>query len=179
MRIISGKLGGRRLDKKVNSNVRPTTDRAKEQLFNTLENFVDLDDKYFLDLFAGSGSVGLEAVSRGAYVTFNDKEFKNTVLIKDYLREFNFGIHKVFKTPFNVFLKKINSKFDIIFADPPYESDFYSDILDMVLKYDLLFDNGILILEKRTNQYIEYTNFELLKEKQSGSSTFIFLELKT
>ena len=119
MRIISGEFGGRRIKIPRNLPIRPTTDQAKEGIFNIISNKVDLVGLKILDLFSGSGMVGLEFISRGAKVTFVEKNVQCVKHISSTLNELNIT-SKIIKQDVFKFLSNCNSNFDIIFADPPY-----------------------------------------------------------
>ena len=148
MRIISGTLKGRRLNPPSNLPVRPTTDMAKEGFFNILNNYVDYEDCEVMDLFAGTGSITFEFVSRGAKsVTSVDVNGPCTDFIKREATRLNVqNLHVVRADVFDL-LKRAYKKFDIIFADPPYAHEGLDKLPDMVFEKELLTDDGILILE--------------------------------
>lgn len=148
MRIIAGNLKGRRLNPPANLPVRPTTDMAREALFNILNNYVDYEDCAVMDLFAGTGAVSIEFVSRGAKnVTAIDINSSCTDYIKTAIKQFNINnIHVVRADVFDL-LKRAYKKFDIIFADPPYALQDLSKIPDLVFQSDVLNPDGIFILE--------------------------------
>lgn len=148
MRIIAGTLRGRRLNPPDNLPVRPTTDMARESLFNILNNYVDYDECSVLDLFAGTGAVSLEFVSRGARdVTSIDINAQCTDFIK--LCTLQFGVKNLRVVRADVFdlLKHPNRRFDIVFADPPYAIESLDTLPDLVFDHQLLTDDGIFILE--------------------------------
>lgn len=148
MRIIAGQLRGRRLNPPANLPVRPTTDMARESLFNILNNYVDYEECSVLDLFAGTGAVSLEFVSRGAKsVTSIDINNGCTDYIKSAAAQFKVdNIHVVRADVFDL-LKRANRKFDIVFADPPYSLQDLSKLPDIVFGSDILEDDGIFVLE--------------------------------
>lgn len=150
---------------------------ARESLFNILENLSDITHKSFLDLFAGSGIVGIEAISRGARKsTFVDINLKNLQSIKSNLLEFKIENYaKTIRSNFKSYLNK-KEKFDLIFADPPYDKDFYGEILMNLKKNNNLNENGYLILESRSNKLIDPFGFELIKEKRISGSKFLILQ---
>lgn len=148
MRIIAGNLRGRRLNPPQNLPVRPTTDMARESLFNILNNYVDYEDCSVMDLFAGTGAVSLEFVSRGAReVTSIDINNQCTDFIKQCATQF--GINNLHVVRADVFdlLKRANRRFDIVFADPPYAIDNLAALPDLVFDRVVLTDDGIFILE--------------------------------
>jgi len=149
MRIIAGKLRGRRLNPPANLPVRPTTDMARESLFNILNNYVDYEECSVMDLFAGTGAVSLEFISRGAKeVTSVDINNACTEYIKSAARQLQVdGLIHVVRADVFDFLKRAYKKFDIIFADPPYALENLSTLPQMVFDKQLLNDDGIFILE--------------------------------
>lgn len=148
MRIIAGNLRGRRLNPPQNLPVRPTTDMARESLFNILNNYVDYEDCAVMDLFAGTGAVSLEFVSRGVReVTSIDINSQCTDFIKQCAAQLCVSnLHVVRADVFDL-LKRANRKFDIIFADPPYALEGLPQLPDLVFGRDVLTDDGIFILE--------------------------------
>lgn len=148
MRIIAGKLHGRRLNPPDNLPVRPTTDMARESLFNILNNYVDYEECTVMDLFAGTGAVSLEFVSRGAKaVTSVEINNSCTEFIKDTARKFGVDNIHVVRADVYDLLKRAYKKFDIIFADPPYSSEGLGTLPDLVFEKDLLTEDGIFVLE--------------------------------
>lgn len=148
MRIIAGSLKGRRLNPPANLPVRPTTDMARESLFDILNNYVDYEECVVMDLFAGTGAVSLEFVSHGV------KEV-TSVEINNQCAEFirqsalRFGVNNIHVVRADVFdlLKRAYKKFDIVFADPPYSCEDLPKLPDMIFGKDLLTENGIFVLE--------------------------------
>ena len=155
MRIIGGKYKRRRFDVPSNFEARPTTDMAKENLFNVLSNLIDFEGIMALDLFAGTGAIGFELVSRGAREVISvEKNHAHYRFINKVKQELN----AVELHPFNgdVFRfiknKSLRGKFSFIFADPPYNLSGFKDIPATILENNLLSDNGIFIFE-HSNQY--------------------------
>ena len=148
MRIISGSLRGRRLNPPANLPVRPTTDMARESLFNILNNYVDFEDCTVLDLFAGTGAVSFEFISRGARaVTSIDINAQCTDYIKaESARLALRNIHVVRADVFDL-LKRATQQFDIVFADPPYAIESLPSLPDLVFSKNILTPDGIFILE--------------------------------
>lgn len=176
MRITGGELKGRVIKGKLPDSVRPTTDMARETLFNILDNLVDLDGIKILDLFAGSGIVSFEAISRGIkHAEMIDISGQNIKQIKENITLFRIQDQaQPIRSNFKKALKSEN-KYDLIFADPPYDSGFYQTIIDLVIEFDKLNNGGILILEHRPEINFNYYEFELLKERASGSTKFTIL----
>ena len=153
MRIISGSSKGKKLYSPEDDRVRPTSDRAREGLFSSLESaFGNFSDLYFLDLFAGTGAVGVEALSRGAEVVhaveadFNELADRNFDLVLNPVGKF-----KVFKSQAKRFLESDHALcYDIIFMDPPYEvsNEQISELLEIVKTRKLIQPKGIITIER-------------------------------
>lgn len=178
MRIIAGLLKGRRLNPPTSLPVRPTTDMARESLFNILNNYVDYEDCSVLDLFAGTGAVSLEFISRGVKdVTSIDVNAQCTDFIKDTARQFN--INNIHVVRFDVFdlIKRAYKKFDIVFADPPYALENLSKLPDLIFEHNLLSEDGIFILEHpREYQFDEHPHF--WQHRNYGKVNFTFFAQK-
>ncbi len=177
MRIISGKYKGRRITAPKNLPIRPTTDRAKEALFNILRNQYHFPQLKVLDLFTGSGGIAYEFASRGSKdIQAVDKNFPVIKFVKKISNEFDFPI-KVIKYDVARFLDKTTDRYDIIFADPPY--DFSVEeltlIIDKVFERNLLKTDGQLILEHIDR--LDFSNHPHFKETRVyGLSKFSFFE---
>lgn len=163
MRIISGNLKGKKIKIPKNLHVRPTTDKAREGLFNILVNRFNIEDIKVLDLFAGSGSISYEFASRGcSNIIAVDNNYDCIKHIQRMKRNLNIKIETLkldaLRTP-----NYIKKKFDIIFADPPYKYKKHEEIKKLFLSKKLLEDNGSLIIEHDRNTKFESTNVELRK----------------
>jgi len=169
MRVISGKYKGKKLIGFDIDGTRPTMDRVKESLFASIQNYIK--NSIILDLFAGSGSLGIEALSNGsieAYFVDNNIELIN--IIKKNTYEINDKIHIMksdYRSALEIF-KNSNLKFDIIFLDPPYKLNLINDCLMKIVEYNLLSEDGIIVCEYETEE-IENSNLILVKEKKYGS----------
>jgi len=174
MRIIAGNLRGRRLNPPNNLPVRPTTDMARESLFNILNNYVDYEECSVLDLFAGTGAVSLEFVSRGARsVTSVDINNACTEFIKNTARQFSVNnIHVVRADVFDL-LKRANSSFDIVFADPPYALQDLPQLPDLVFQSGLVGDDGIFIIEHPKEYQFEQHQY-FWQHRAYGKVNFTF-----
>lgn len=172
MRIITGEYRGRKLESPKTNDVRPTTDKVKEAMFSILMPY--LQGARCLDLFAGTGALGLEALSRGAdYCLFCDKERSSIALIKENIRKC--GAESKSRVIFGDYMKALEhaeGKFDIIILDPPYAAGLYEKCLASIEKLDLLDDEGIIILEheKNLDLPISVGKYSKLKEKKYGST---------
>lgn len=148
MRIVSGRYKRRVISAPKNLPVRPTTDMAKEGLFNILGNYFDFNNKRVLDLFAGTGNISYEFVSRGcSSVTSVDQDFGCVRFIKETAKKLEMDELQAIKQDVFRFIAITKSKYDIIFADPPYKLDNIADISNKVFDNGLLAANGWLIIE--------------------------------
>jgi len=156
MRVITGTARGRRLKTPENYDIRPTTDNVKESLFNIIQ--FDIEGRRVLDLFAGTGQLGIECLSRGASsAVFVDESTAAVKIVKENLKTCALE-GAVFQTDAISFLRSCTVKFDIIFVDPPYDSDLYEEVLKTINLVDILSDGGIIICEaRRTRQLPEMT----------------------
>ena len=164
MRIISGKYKGKKLNGFNIEGTRPTMDRVKESLFGMIQTYIP--DSIVLDLFAGSGALGLEAVSNGAkecYLIDNNVEAIKS--IKENSQNFEEQLNIIY-IDYKKFLKTTNKKFDIIFLDPPYKEKQLDTSLRIIEERGLLNKNGIVICEYEIGE--PHTNLELIKEKSYG-----------
>ena len=176
MRIISGKFGGRRLTPPGKIPARPTTDKAKEALFNILSNRYDLSHLQVLDLFAGTGNISFEFISRGSPdVVAVERNFSSVSFIKRVKEELGAPELQAVRADVFRFLKTDTGRYDLIFADPPYDLHNFADIVHTVLERKLLKKNGCLIIEHST--LVNTGNLPGFREKrQYGQSGFSFFE---
>lgn len=176
MRIIGGTHKGKVIRPPQGLPVRPTTDLAKESLFNILNNRIDFEETKVLDLFAGTGNISLEFASRNApSVLAVEQNFKCVNFISETAKSLNFTNLKVIRADAFAFIKKINSKFDLIFADPPYDLKLFEKIYEKVFLHDLLCDEGVLIIEH--DRYVQFEKYEFfLEERKYGKVHFSFFQ---
>lgn len=179
MRIVSGKHKGRRIMAPANLPARPTTDMAKEALFNILNNEYYFDQISVLDLFSGIGSISLEFASRGSsHIVSVDSHHGCVNFLEKTNAELQCGIQTVKSDAF-AFLEKSNQKFDIIFADPPYDMEIerFQKLVALIFEKDLLNEDGKLIIEhgQQTN-LSDQQNFDQLRKY--GSNIFSFFSPK-
>lgn len=148
MRIISGTYGGRRLSPPKNITARPTTDFAKESLFNLLNNRLDFEGIDVLDLFAGTGGIGIECVSRGAReVTAVEIAHVQQNWIISCCKQLGIKNLSVIRGDVFKFLSACRMKYDFIFADPPYALEQLPTLPDVILQKDILKEEGLLVIE--------------------------------
>jgi len=177
MRIIAGALRGRRLNPPTSLPVRPTTDMARESLFNILNNYVDYEECRVLDLFAGTGAVSLEFVSRGAKaVTSIDISNACTDYIKSVSMQFKVDNMHVVRADVFDLLKRANQQFDIVFADPPYALHDLPKLPDLVFDSGVLTDDGIFILE-HPKEFVFEDHPHFWQHRAYGKVNFTFFAM--
>ena len=179
MRIISGSHRGRNIKTPTNLPVRPTTDLAKESLFNILNNNFDFEELDVLDLFAGTGNISYEFASRGAQrVVSVDNNFRCAEFIKKAAQEYGFNkVITVQRANVFVFLKYPQVPFDLIFADPPYEMEDIETIPELIFNQKLLKKDGWLILEhSKANTFKDHPF--LLQQRNYGKVNFSIFSLE-
>ena len=178
MRIIGGKYKGRRITPATGFKARPTTDFARESLFNILNNRVDYESITVLDLFGGTGSISFEFESRGVpEIHLVEKDLRHISGIKKIIKEVGFSSIKTIHIDARAFLKACSAKYDIIFADPPYDIPWLKEIPDLVLSADIIKENGVLILEHpRDMSFISHPCF--FEHRNYGGVNFSFFGKK-
>ena len=174
MRIISGKYRGRTIVPPRNLRARPTTDFAKENLFNVLVNLVDFEELDVLDLFSGTGSISYEFASREARsVTSVEVNSVHHNFIRQTAKELKFENFYAVKANVFLYLKSCTKQFDLIFSDAPYDLEGSEEVIRLVFERDLLADDGILIFEHSKDQ--DVSNFPNYWQTRSyGSVQFSF-----
>ena len=179
MRIISGKYKGKRLIAPKKLPVRPTTDMAKEALFNILNNRFYFDELKVLDLFSGTGNISFEFASRGTEkITAVDGHQGCVRYISKTAQELDFTI-KTVKSDVYKFLKNTPEKFDLVFADPPYDFDTeqFLNIASLVFERELLLEDGVLIIE-HSDQTDLSQHPQFSEERKYGGNIFSFFEVE-
>lgn len=189
MRIIGGNLRGTKLYSLEGDNTRPTLDRVKESLFNMIQ--FDIQDVTFLDLFAGSGQIGLEALSRGAKrVLFCDNSIEAISIInknieKTHMKETTEVYNKSFDDLLKTLNKNQKEKIDIIYIDPPYKTDFAYISTKLILEQKLIDENSIVIVETDREDIIDkiekleqQENIEIYNKRKYGRAYLIFLRYR-
>lgn len=182
MRVISGKARGKKLLSQQGLNTRPTLDRVKESLFNILQPRIE--NAKILDLFAGSGALGIEALSRGAeFAVFCDDNDSAYKIIKKNIEGARVTEQAdVLNEDYAIVLKQLQNKkseFDIIFLDPPYRTDFALNSLKIILEYKLLANEGIVIIEtddkNLKEKILNIDGIEIFDERKYGKVILIFI----
>ncbi|MBZ9787487.1 RsmD family RNA methyltransferase [Psychroflexus sp. CAK57W] len=180
MRIVSGRLKGRRIIAPKKLPVRPTTDMAKEGLFNILNNRLHFKDLEVIDLFAGIGSISFEFISRGTErVTAVDANFDCIKFLTKTSEELDIDLN-IIKSDVIDFLGKTHLKADLIFADPPYDLpvEDFQKIENLVRERALLNEDGILIIEHSKHTSLEHID-TYTEQRRYGNSVFSFFQIKS
>ena len=174
MRIIGGTHRGRRIQAPKNLPIRPTTDFAKEGLFNVLHHKIVIDGLNVLDLFGGSGNMSYEFASRGAIeVLAVDINAQCVRFINQAANSFSFKTVKAIKSDVFKFISKSTYQFDLIFADPPYKMDSFDELPDLILTSTLLKKDGLLIIEHpREVDFSNHASYEQMKTYGNVNFTF-------
>ena len=178
MKIISGEFKGKTLKGFDIDGTRPTMDRVKESLFGTIQNYVP--DSVVLDLFSGSGNLGIEALSnRAKFCYFNDNNIKCIKTINKVINELNITdkskvLNMHYKKALNYFSNNKIS-FDLIFLDPPYKMNILNEVIDYIHNNNLINKNGLIICEI-DNIYLNIDYYEKIKEKKYGDKYIVIFK---
>ena len=177
MIVSSGKFKGRKLADNHYAHIRPTADIVKQAIFNKLTD--EVQDAKVLDLFCGTGALGIEAISRGAKeVVFADKDPRSIAQTKSNLKSLAISDARVIRGDFKEVLKKLQGeKFDIILLDPPYMSGVYEGTLSLIRDYELLSEEGIVVCEHEKNVKIEGEGFKQLDQKRYGIKMVTYMSI--
>lgn len=172
MRIITGRYKGRRFDIPRTFKARPTTDFAKENIFNVLQGYTDFDGKTALDLFAGTGSISLELASRGCQqVVSVEADRDHAAFIRQCFAKLGADNQLLIRGDVFKFLKICRQSFDFIFADPPYALRELAQIPDLILESTLLRPDGLLVFEHgKDHDFSQHPRF--VEHRQYGSVNF-------
>lgn len=177
MRIISGKFKSRRIEIPHQLNARPTTDFAKEGLFNLLNNEIDFEGIDVLDLFAGTGSLGLEFISRGAQRVISiEKNDLQCSFIGKTCKILDISNLTLIKGDVFRFLESSKMKFDVIFADPPYDLPNLNEIPDIIFSNQLLKENGLFVFEHSSKNNFE-NHLHFSHHRNYGNVNYTFFKL--
>lgn len=177
MRIISGTHKGRLIKTPAGLKLRPTTDIAREGLFNILNNSLDYNGLRVLDLFAGTGSVSYEFASRGAGTVHSvELNSRHAAFVVNTSRKLDLHAIKIFRADVRSYLKRTSDVYDVIFADPPYNLEWLTDIPDIVFVSKCLEPGGLMILEHPRNH--SFNNHQYFSEQRKyGSVNFTFFRI--
>jgi len=176
MRIVSGTHKSKRIYAPKNLPVRPTTDMAKESLFNILNNDYYFDEIRVLDLFSGTGNISYEFASRGTQQILSVDQNLNCIrFIQKTAEELGFKAITTLKADVFEFVTKHKQEYDVIFADAPYDIEGLESVIENIFKHDLLANNGVLILEHPKEQdFSELPNY--INKRRYGNVNFSFFE---
>ena len=180
MRIISGKAKGTKLYTLEGDVTRPTLDRVKESLFNIIQN--EIVGSKFLDMFSGSGAIGLEAASRGAKKVYLCEKSREAVgIIKKNIEKTHLDVN-LYEMPYEKMLGLLDEKLDIVYIDPPYKTDLVYESVKKILDMDLLKSNSLIIVEtdeeERIIKQIDELEVEIINKRKYGRVHLIFLKRK-
>ena len=176
LRVIAGEYGSRRLQSLEGNDTRPTMEKTRAAVFSRIGPY--FDSGRFLDLFAGSGSMGIEALSRGMKeAVFVEKSSRAARVIRENLKLLEIDNGEVCCMSYETYLKNAEEPFDIIFMDPPYKMDIYRSAVSLIKERNLLKDNGVIILESdRENTYeFDFPGMIIEKEATYGISRITYL----
>jgi 16S rRNA (guanine966-N2)-methyltransferase len=176
LRIIGGKYKGRRIESPVNFKARPTTDFAREGLFNILNNRLDFETLRVLDLFAGTGSISYEFASRGAASVHTvEKNMRHISGIQRVIKDIGFDNIRPIHIDVKAYLKTCSVKYDIVFADPPYDLRWLKELPDLVMNAGIIDEGGFFILEHpRHLSFSAHTQF--FEHRNYGGVNFSFFK---
>ncbi len=175
MRIVSGKYRGKKLKSFELETTKPTLDKVKESIFNLIQ--FDIVDAVVLDLFSGTGALGIEAISRGAgKVHMVEKNSQAIKIIQSNLVGIE-GDFEVHNQDYLSYLNSVKQKFDIVLLDPPYNTDFGLTAIKQLTRHDMLNDNAIIIFETSETKEIDFGSLPFeIKRKKYGSVSVYKLE---
>lgn len=177
MRVISGLYKGRKLDGFDIEGTRPTQDRVKESLFGSIQDYIE--DSIVLDLFSGSGNLGIEALSNGAKECFFIDNNKEAIkMINSNLSKIGITsnvLNKDFRDALEYF-KENNIRFDLVFLDPPYKDDYIDYSIKYLLDNNLLNDKSIIVSEFENNIKTDYKELKITKEKKFGYKKIVIFK---
>lgn len=171
MRIIAGDYKGRKLESPLDNKIRPTTDKVKEAIFSIIMGH--LNGAVCLDLFSGTGNLGLEALSRGADKCYFSDSSRNSIKL------INTNISKCKAEEYSVVLPgdyarnlaRVDEPLDIIFLDPPYEEGLYDNCIELISEYELLNEGGVIVCEHNSTEIMpeDWYGFNKIKERKYGT----------
>ncbi len=174
MRITGGKYNSLRIKTHDYENIKPTLSKTRQGIFNVLLSMIKPEGKVFLDMFSGSGIMSLEALSRGFEVILFEKDKKTISAIRESFKSLNLT-PDLYTGDSLKSLLKLSVKPDVIFIDPPYESDLYEKSLELILNNNILAPDGIIIMEHPAKKQIKNFGFELIKAKTYGDKQISYL----
>ena len=177
MKIISGKYKGRNIEGFTIDGTRPTMDRVKESLFAMIQNYIP--NSYVLDLFSGSGNLAFESLSEGANsAVLVDSNYKAIKVIENNIKNISIDNTKVLNMDYKKALEYLkDEKFDIIFLDPPYKTNYIEESIKLISKFNVLSNEGIIVCESDNLDKIIYTDeYKCIKDKKYGDKYIVILK---
>ena len=174
MNITGGKYNSRKVKTAEFENIKPTLSKTRQSIFNALSSLIDFEDKIFIDMFSGSGIMGLEALSRGFKVISFEKDKRTAFTIKAAYKSLG-STPELYIGDSTKNILRLNLKADVIFIDPPYESDLYEKSLEVIKNNNILNEDGTIILEHPISKEIDLKGFELIKTKTYGDKQISYL----
>ncbi len=177
MRIIGGTYRGKKLLSPQDDQTRPTSDRVRENIFNILSHRFSFTNKRVLDLFSGTGALGIESLSRGAsHVTFVENHKPMVKILKENLAAFSTQTSLIQEDVLSTLNQKSATPFDVIFMDPPYGTVSFGDLLEKIMKNNWLSPLGIVVIEAEKKTILpEVSGFEIKETRTYGGTTVGFL----
>ena len=175
MQITGGKYNSLQIKTPEYDNIKPTLSKTRQGIFNTLASMIDFEGKVFFDLFAGSGIMSLEAVSRGFRVITFEKDRKTALAIKKSFEGLKLNPELYFGDSLKNILK-VEDKADVIFLDPPYDSDLYEQALNIIKTNNKLNDGGIIIMEHPSAKEIKFEGYSLIKTKNYSDKQITYIK---
>lgn len=177
MRIIAGTYRGKKIASPEDEHTRPTSDRVRENIFNILTHQFSFHNKNVLDLFAGTGALGLESLSRGAaHGTFVENHRPMVKILKENIRLFSQETVLLEQDVLSFLSQKASKPYDLIFMDPPYGSVSWSDVIGKIFKNDWLADGGLIVIEGEKNTLLtDVQGFDVNKTRTYGKTSVFFL----
>lgn len=175
MQITGGKYNSRKIKTPEYENIKPTLSKTRQGIFNALSSLIDFDGKLFIDMFAGSGIMSLEAISRGFEVISFEKDKRTAFAIKESFKSLKLTPNLYFGDSIKNIVK-INRIADVVFIDPPYESDLYEKALEAIKS--VINKESIIILEHPINKPIDINGFTLIKSKTYADKQISFISLE-
>ncbi|MBQ2643996.1 16S rRNA (guanine(966)-N(2))-methyltransferase RsmD [bacterium] len=175
MNITGGKYNSLIVHTAEFTNIKPTLSKIRQAVFNTISSMLEKKDKYlFCDLFAGSGIMTFEAISRGFETISVEINKKSTKIIKENATKLQIPIN-IINTDSVKFLEKTELKFDVIYIDPPYQSGLYEKVLTVIDKKNILNEQGIIVIEKPDKLELSIKSFSIIKNKKYSDKSILYL----
>ena len=174
MQITGGIYNSRKIKTPEYENIKPTLSKTRQGIFNSLSSMIDFEGKIFIDMFSGSGIMSLEAISRGFEVITFEKDKKTALSIKENFKALKLTPNLYFGDSLKNILK-ISKKADVIFIDPPYETDLYDRALKIIAENNILTKDGVIILEHPIKKEIDLNGYKIAKTKEYGNKQITYL----